>query len=131
MHGFIAPKVATEDSRWAERLTSKLLLDRPNAPDAPLTDSVDDIPKMPLRLGMQNPTNSYKEAFADGASSAKLTSTRQASLTLAFDGGLLAFLIWGPWRWYYRLPIVIVARLIYGVFASARRLRVSRAAPPE
>lgn len=62
-----------------------------------------------------------RDELRRGAEAARLTSRRQAVVRAVIDGSLLAFLIWGPSRFWVRLLIAIVVRLVYGAIASSAR----------
>ena len=62
-----------------------------------------------------------KNAFAQGRQRSKLTSHRQALTRAAFDGFLITILIWGPYMWWLRLLVCLIARFVYGIFASSDR----------
>jgi hypothetical protein len=62
-----------------------------------------------------------KKAFEEGRGRAKIKSRRQAIVRGILDGTLLAFLIWGPFRFWERLLIVVFVRFVYGMIACSAR----------
>lgn len=63
----------------------------------------------------------WRRAFLQGYARAPIRTSRQRLARALLDGMLLAFLFFGPWRWWWRLLLCILARFVYGLFASSRR----------
>jgi len=63
-----------------------------------------------------------RDEFTRGRESARLTSYKQAIVRAIVDASLVAFLIWGPLAFWIRLLVAAAVRLVYGAFASSRRL---------
>lgn len=57
-----------------------------------------------------------------GAKKAKIASVHQALIRAFFHGNLIAFAIWGPWQWWLRVALCLVAMLVYGAVAVSTRL---------
>lgn len=67
--------------------------------------------------------NDLQEEMKKGRERAKIGSFHQAITRAVFHGGMIAFVIWGPWYWWMRLPIARSGMLIYGALASSIRLQ--------
>ena len=60
--------------------------------------------------------------FKSGRKKSTLTSFHQAIIRAVFHGSAIAFVIWGPWAWPWRVIVAIIAMLSYGAVASSTRL---------
>jgi hypothetical protein len=69
----------------------------------------------------------WKESFKVGQERAKIRTFPQALARAAYVGLLLAVAIWGPGRWWVRVPVCIVVALVVGAIASRRTTSGRRA----
>jgi hypothetical protein len=64
----------------------------------------------------------FKKAFKEGSKRAGLRTYRQVVEHGAFYGGVIAFLVWDPFKLWARLLVGIACLLVYGMIASSTRL---------
>ena len=65
---------------------------------------------------------SIRDHFKSGREKSALTSFHQVIIRAVFHGSAIAFVIWGPWAWPWRVIVAIIAMLSYGAVASSTRL---------
>jgi hypothetical protein len=64
----------------------------------------------------------FKRAFKEGSDQAGLKTYRQVLVRGAFHGSVIAFLIWGPFKFWTRMLAGAACLLVYGMIASSTRL---------